>query len=79
MSRYTLPANGYVEHVTWLSGLAFMLFGPIYLLFKGMYGHAWAWVAMIICTLGIAWLVGIFLIPSQIERHLARQGYVRSK
>ena len=75
MPQFSLPANGHIERVTWLSGLAFALFGPIYLMFKGMWMHAFAWSALIIGTLGIAWIVGWFVIPSQIKRHLLRQGY----
>jgi len=77
MATFKLPANGHTEYVTWRSGLAFALFGPIYLMFKGMWAQALAWCGLILCTFGIAWVVGWFVIPSQIKRNFLRQGYVQ--
>jgi hypothetical protein len=75
MTTYILPINGHTEKVTWLSGLAFALLGPLYFLFRGMIGPAVVWTLLIMFTVGFAWPVGWFLAPGVVAKHLKRSGY----
>lgn len=75
MAQFELPANGHKEKVTWLSGLAFVLIGPLYFAFRGMIGQAVAWFFLILFTLGIAWVVGWFMAGGVVKKHLLRSGY----
>lgn len=75
MAVFELAANGHKEKVTWLSGLAFFFLGPLYFAFRGMIGQAVAWFFLILFTVGIAWVVGIFMAPGVVKKHLLRAGY----
>lgn len=75
MATFELPANGHRERVTWLSGLAFFFIGPLYFLFRGMFSQFLAWALLIIITFGIAWVVGWFMAPGTVRKHLLRTGY----
>ena len=39
MSVFENPSNGYQEEVTWASPASILLFGPIYLLIRGLWLH----------------------------------------
>jgi len=75
MATFELPANGHKEKVTWLSGLAYVFFGPLYFLFRGMFSQFLGWFLLTIITVGIAWPVGWFMAGGVVKKHLLRSGY----
>ena len=75
MTTLLHPISKHPEKVTWLSGLAFFFIGPLYFLFRGMVAAFFAWTFLIIITVGFAWVVGWFMAPGTVRKHLLRQGY----
>lgn len=50
MATFENPSNGYREEVTWASPVSVFLFGPLFLLFQGLWGHA------------ILYILGVFIL-----------------
>lgn len=64
MAYFKNPQNGYVEKVSsWLSWLGFVLFGPIYFIYKGV----WRDVLISFLLLGLAWGLSIMLMIAEMQ------------
>lgn len=73
--QFEHPLNGYRQNVTWLSHLAVFLIGPIYCAVKGMWGHFWLYLVLIIPTVGLVWIWYIFFIGNYVKHHYLKDGY----
>jgi len=86
MSRFENPGNGYREEVSPLTWLWVLLFGWVYMLVKGLWGHVALQVALIFgaallsggpgAFIGIPlWLVYVFAAKGILERRYLRRGW----
>lgn len=78
MQTLTNPANGYelTIHSPVHIGAMMLLFGPLYLAAKGVWGHAALMVVIVIMTGGLAWLVYPFIGRRLIMDHYRKQGWI---
>lgn len=70
------PANGYIVQVS-CPRLWTFLFGPLYLISHGIWGHA---VILFLTSVFIVpWLIYIFEAPDIISDHYQKRGWVKVK
>jgi len=73
--KFKNPSNGYVEEISH-PGLWCFLFGSLYFLVKGLWGHALVSLALAICTFGISWfIIYPFFAKEIFKKHYMRAGW----
>jgi hypothetical protein len=71
------PRNGYKERVAGkLSWLWLLLFGPIFLAIKGVWGHVVGGIILAFVTFGISWFIYPFFTYSILKKSYLRKGWV---
>ena len=73
--KFRNPANGYIE-TSETPGLYAFLFGPLYFLSKGAWGHALISFVLALLTFGLSWIVYAFASRSIIRTMYLRRGWV---
>lgn len=74
--KFKHPLNGYTEHGgDILSVLWCLLFGPIYLALRGLWGHALLWIVLAVPTLGISALLYPLFAPALVNAWYRRRGW----
>ena len=83
MPRYRNPQNGYEEHTDGVIGfICAFLFGPLYFLVKGCFGHAIIYVIIVFCLafawplIPFVWLGYAIAAPGIVRRQYLRKGWV---
>lgn len=70
--QFKNPVNGYVENASAPIVWAF-IFGPLYFMFKGAWGHAAIYMVAALATSGLAWFVYPWF-----GRVIVRNAYLRA-
>ena len=68
------PSNDHVETID-NQVLWFFLFGPFYLAYKGLWGHAVLSFILAVITVGISQIVYLFLVTGLIRKHYLHKGW----
>lgn len=70
------PANNYTEKTDGFIFLWYLLFGPLYFLYKGMYG--WAVISLIsaVFTYGFSHFFLCFFAPMLVDGHYRKSGWI---
>jgi hypothetical protein len=75
-SYFQNPANGYVaKAVGEAPALWTLLLGPVFLGYKGLWGHAALAFVLAVPTLFISWLVYPFLVATLLRRSYVERGW----
>lgn len=80
MTKFVDSRNGHIHmHDAATSVVGALMFGPLYWLFKGMFG--WFFVSMLlnVLTFGVAWIIIVPFAPSIHRNYLLSQGFVEDK
>lgn len=76
-SIFENPDNGYREEVNSASFFGVLIFGCLYFLIKGAYGHAVISLVLALITFGISNLFYAFGAKSIVEKTYLRKGWVK--
>jgi hypothetical protein len=76
VASFEHPLNGHVQKVTFLSNLAVLLIGPIYLALKGMWGHFWLYLLLTPFTafFGV-WIWYTLFVGGYVKEDYLKKGY----
>lgn len=73
MLKFKNPQNGYTIETQ--PGLATFLFGPLYFMKHGAWGHVFISFILAMITIGLSWLVYPFFAGRVIRDHYLKKGW----